>query len=218
MFDADSEFDAITFQSTKIGAGRRYAWAKRVGDIVAVAILALPVGAVILACAVAIKLSTGGPVFFFQARYGQNRRKFYIVKLRTMNVAETGKNVVQAKASDPRVTRIGAVLRRFSFDELPQLWNVAKGEMSIIGPRPHAVAHDDAFGPLIPGYDGRFLAKPGITGLAQVRGQRGPTPTVGTMARRIQSDLEYVRKQSLALDTQILFQTLSAVLKRTNAL
>lgn len=218
MFDSDTQFDAIALPVTKKGSGRLYPTLKRLGDLVAVIFLALPVGLVVFVCVIAIKLSVGGPVLFFQARYGQGRRKFYIVKLRTMNVAEAGDDVVQATASDPRVTRVGAILRRFSFDELPQLWNVAMGQMSIIGPRPHALAHDDTYGPLIPGYDGRFNAKPGITGLAQVRGQRGPTPTVGTMASRIQSDLEYVRKQSLALDMRILFQTMSVVLKRTNAL
>lgn len=218
MFDADTRFDAIALPTTKRSIGRLYPTLKRIGDLVAVAILALPVGLVVLVCAIGIKLSVGGPVLFFQARYGHGRRKFYIVKLRTMNVAEAGANVVQATASDPRVTRIGAILRRYSIDELPQLWNVAMGQMSIIGPRPHAIAHDDTYGPLIAGYDGRFNAKPGITGLAQVRGQRGPTPTIATMAGRIQSDLEYVREQSLALDTRILFQTISAVLKRTNAL
>jgi putative colanic acid biosynthesis UDP-glucose lipid carrier transferase len=217
MFDVDTQFDAIALPGTKTATGRLYPTLKRMADLAAVAILALPVGLVVLFCAIAIKLSVGGPVLFFQARYGQGRRKFFIVKLRTMTVAETGNDVTQAIESDPRVTRVGAILRRFSFDELPQLWNVAIGQMSIIGPRPHAIAHDDTYGQVIPGYDGRFIAKPGITGLAQVRGQRGPTPTVGTMASRIQSDLEYVSKQSLLLDTRILFQTLSAVLKRTNA-
>lgn len=217
MFDAESDFQTIAAPATKRSGVSAYVFVKRIGDLVAVVILAMPVGLVVLISALAIKLSVGGPVLFFQARYGLGRRKFYIVKMRTMTVAETGEQVVQVTANDARVTRVGAILRRFSIDELPQLWNVAMGHMSIIGPRPHAIAHDDTYGQLIVGYNGRFSAKPGITGLAQVRGQRGPTPNVGAMASRIQSDLEYVNTQSIGLDAQILFKTFAVVLKRTNA-
>jgi putative colanic acid biosynthesis UDP-glucose lipid carrier transferase len=218
MFDSDTHFEQIVHKPLQKGRFIFYPMFKRAIDLTIVALVALPVGCVLLGCAIAIKLLVGGPVFFWQMRYGINRMPFHILKLRTMTVAETGSSAEQATIGDLRVTAVGKVLRRLSLDELPQLWNVAKGEMSIVGPRPHATVHDDSFGSLIPNYDRRFTVKPGITGLAQVRGLRGPTPTVSAMKLRIKSDLEYVARVSFWMDVRILLQTVVVVFRRTNAL
>lgn len=157
--------------------------------------------------AVAIRLESRGPVIFRQRRTGYDGKPFIIYKFRSMRVAEDGARVVQAKRGDPRVTRVGALIRRTSIDELPQLLNVLKGEMSLVGPRPHALAHDEYYGRRIPGYDQRFCAKPGLTGYAQVSGFRGETADPSLMARRIQYDLEYIRTWSIRLDIEILLRT-----------
>jgi exopolysaccharide biosynthesis polyprenyl glycosylphosphotransferase len=161
--------------------------------------------------AAAIRLETKGPVLFRQRRGGMNGEAFRILKFRTMTVIEDGADVRQAARGDGRVTRVGALLRRTSIDELPQLLNVLTGDMSFVGPRPHAVAHDQHYGRLVVRYADRHRMKPGITGLAQINGARGETPTINHMRRRIDLDLWYVDHWSLALDFKILFHTVGEI-------
>jgi Undecaprenyl-phosphate glucose phosphotransferase len=190
-------------------------WVKRALDI-AVAGLALAATAPLLTLVMAaIKLDSPGPVLFRQTRRGFNGRDFKILKLRTMSVLEDGEGIAQATKRDPRVTRIGAWLRRTSIDELPQLWNVLRGEMSVVGPRPHAVAHDNYYDTLIENYAFRHHVKPGLTGWAQVRGHRGETPKVSMMAARVEHDIWYINNWSLLLDIRILFLTVTRLLDRT---
>jgi exopolysaccharide biosynthesis polyprenyl glycosylphosphotransferase len=168
--------------------------------------------------ALVIRLDSNGPALFTQTRTGLNGKKFRIYKFRTMTVQEDGAVVQQATQGDPRVTRIGRILRKTSLDELPQLLNVIRGEMALVGPRPHALAHDQHYGRAIPTYEHRFAVKPGITGWAQVNGARSETPTVADMKRRIDFDLWYVQHQSLALDLTILARTVVAeITRRTHA-
>jgi Undecaprenyl-phosphate glucose phosphotransferase len=167
-------------------------------------VLSLPVLVVI---AVAIRLDSPGPVFFRQRRRGLNSRVFEVWKFRTMHVAEDGPQIRQARRDDPRVTRVGRFLRRSSLDELPQLFNVLRGEMSLVGPRPHALAHDDHFEETIARYANRQQVKPGITGLAQANGLRGETETRDKIERRLAMDLQYVNGWSLWLDLKILALT-----------
>lgn len=160
--------------------------------------------------ALAVRLTSPGPIFFQQDRYGLDGRRFQIYKFRTMSVLEAGdqQDLRQATRNDPRITPLGAFLRRWSLDELPQLINVLQGQMSIVGPRPHAVDHNEHYRKLIPGYMQRHLFKPGITGLAQVQGYRGETATLQAMAARVAADLEYQRDWSLAGDLKILIKTI----------
>jgi putative colanic acid biosynthesis UDP-glucose lipid carrier transferase len=167
-------------------------------------VLTLPVMAVI---AVAIKLDSEGPVFFRQRRHGYNHRVIEVLKFRTMRVLEDGENVRQATKNDSRVTRVGAFLRRTSLDELPQFWNVIRGEMSVVGPRPHAIAHNTYYGKLIEKYANRHRVKPGITGWAQVHGFRGETTDPDMMAKRVGYDLEYIETWSIWLDLKIVMMT-----------
>jgi undecaprenyl-phosphate galactose phosphotransferase/putative colanic acid biosynthesis UDP-glucose lipid carrier transferase len=162
--------------------------------------------------AAAIKLDSRGPVIFFQTRYGLRGRPFRIVKFRTMSVLEDGAVVLQARRNDARVTRVGRILRRTSADELPQLFNVLAGQMSFVGPRPHARAHDEFYAATIEHYEIRQYVKPGITGWAQVNGHRGETPTLEHMYRRIEHDLWYAGNASLLLDFEILIRTVFVVL------
>lgn len=191
--------------------------AKRGLDVIVALFLLPPVLLILLPAALAIKLTSKGPVFFRQTRYGQGKQPFTILKLRTMTVCEDGEAFRQAVKGDNRVTRVERVLRSSSLDELPQIFNVLRGDMSLVGPRPHATKHDDDFRAHIPGYDRRFRVRPGITGLAQVRGHRGPTETVEVMRTRIESDLEYVQRASVWLDLKILVQTALVVLTAKNA-
>ena len=172
---------------------------------------------VIVITALAIKLDGKGPVFFLQNRKGFNGRQFVMFKFRTMTVQENGDVVTQATRNDPRVTKIGRLLRASSIDELPQLVNVLRGDMSLIGPRPHAIAHDNYFERLLQDYAFRHHVKPGITGWAQVNGFRGATPSVDQIARRVEMDLWYINNWSLWLDLQILVKTLFEVLRKRNA-
>lgn len=186
--------------------------------------LAIAVPAVLLLCplfallTLAVAADSRGPILFCQKRRGLNGRPFGIYKFRTMRVLEDGVVITQAQERDLRVTRLGQFLRRTSLDELPQLFNVILGEMSLVGPRPHAIAHDDHYGALIPDYASRQCVKPGITGLAQISGYRGPTPTTACMAARVALDLDYARRQSLVLDLTILLRTPLAVLFQRNAI
>jgi len=162
--------------------------------------------------ATVIKLDSSGPVFFRQMRQGWNGHKFHIWKFRTMHARSREEGAVQqAKKDDPRVTRVGRFLRRTSLDELPQLFNVLIGDMSLVGPRPHASQHDAEYARRIADYMARQKIKPGITGLAQVRGLRGETEQLGKMVLRVESDIEYINNWSLWLDLVILFRTLGAL-------
>ena len=157
--------------------------------------------------AIAIKLDSSGPVFFRQRRLGQNNQVFRIFKFRTMTVAEDGERVIQAQRNDPRVTRVGKFLRRTSLDELPQLINVLTGTMSLVGPRPHAVAHDEEFEQKLDLFSRRRRVRPGLTGWAQVHGYRGETRTTADIRHRMQHDLYYIDNWSLWLDMEIMVRT-----------
>jgi putative colanic acid biosynthesis UDP-glucose lipid carrier transferase len=190
---------------------------KRGSDIVLaslIQILLLP----IMACiAVGVKMSSPGPIIFAQRRYGLNGEEIVVYKFRSMGVCDDGPVVEQAKKNDVRITPFGGFLRRTSLDELPQFFNVLQGRMSIVGPRPHAVAHNEMYRKLIKGYMLRHKVKPGITGWAQVNGLRGETETLDKMRARIEFDLEYLRNWSLALDLWIIFRTVKEVLKKDAA-
>ena len=190
---------------------------KRASDIVlSLAILAL-ISPLMLAIALGVKLSSPGPILFKQRRYGLDGQRIVVYKFRSMTVAEDGAVVRQATRNDSRVTPFGGFLRRTSLDELPQFINVLQGRMSIVGPRPHAVAHNEMYRKLIRGYMIRHKVKPGITGLAQVNGWRGETETVDKMKKRIEFDLAYLRNWSLLLDLQIILKTIVVVLQKDNA-
>jgi putative colanic acid biosysnthesis UDP-glucose lipid carrier transferase len=167
--------------------------------------------------AVAIKLDTPGPVLFWQRRCGFNGRSFQICKFRTMLVMEDGPSITQARLADERVTPLGAWLRRTSIDELPQLFNVLEGSMSLVGPRPHALAHDNEFDKVVRNYAFRRRMKPGLTGWAQVNGCRGPTPTAESIERRVEYDLWYIDHWSLRLDFAILLRTPIEIFRGDNA-
>jgi undecaprenyl-phosphate galactose phosphotransferase/putative colanic acid biosynthesis UDP-glucose lipid carrier transferase len=171
----------------------------------------------LLIVALAIKLDSPGPVLFKQTRHGFNKQRFKIFKFRTMNVLEDGATVKQAVRDDNRVTRVGMWLRKTSIDELPQLFNVLIGDMSIVGPRPHATAHDSYYADLISDYAFRHHVKPGITGWAQVHGYRGETPTVQSMKERVDYDIWYVDNWSLLRDVQIILRTALEVTRGHNA-
>jgi putative colanic acid biosynthesis UDP-glucose lipid carrier transferase len=190
---------------------------KRLLDI-AVSLLALVILTPLLALtSLAIALDSRGPLLFAQRRTGLNGKTFPILKFRSMHVMEDGAEVTQAVQGDARVTRIGRIIRRLSIDELPQLFNVLAGDMSLVGPRPHAVAHDDYYGAAISNYAVRFQVKPGITGWAQVNGARGATPTLDIMRERIDLDEWYVRNGDFALDLLILARTPLEVVRTRNA-
>jgi exopolysaccharide biosynthesis polyprenyl glycosylphosphotransferase len=191
--------------------------AKRVLDLLVAFSLIVLLAPVLAAIAVLVRLDSRGPVLFRQTRTGLRGRPFAIFKFRTMRVLENGETIVQATENDPRITRVGRFLRKTSLDELPQLFNVLAGEMSLVGPRPHAVAHDRHYGALIEEYALRQRVKPGITGWAQVHGLRGATPTLDIMRARIGHDGWYALHADLALDLRILFATPIALLHQRNA-
>jgi putative colanic acid biosynthesis UDP-glucose lipid carrier transferase len=190
---------------------------KRASDLLLATAILLLLAPLMLVIALAVKLSSPGPVIFKQRRYGLYGEKIIVYKFRSMTVAEDGDKVVQATKNDQRVTPIGGFLRRTSLDELPQFINVLQGRMSIVGPRPHAVAHNEQYRKLIKGYMLRHKVKPGITGWAQVNGMRGETATLDKMEARIQYDLDYLRNWSLWLDLWIILKTVKVVLTRENA-
>ena len=177
-------------------------------------LLFLPLLAVVM---VAIQAESPGPAIFRQRRTGHQGRVFTILKFRTMTVAEDSGPIRQATRNDDRVTAVGALLRKLSIDELPQLWNVMRGDMSIVGPRPHALAHDDHYGALIPAYAARFRAKPGLTGYAQVNGFRGEISDLRCMSDRVAADNSYIEEWSLALDVAILLKTVPLIFRDPNA-
>lgn len=190
---------------------------KRVTDVVVASVVLFCFLPIMVLVAMTIKLDSPGPVIFRQARKGFNGKHFTILKFRTMTVQENGSNVVQATRDDPRVTTVGRLLRSSSIDELPQLWNVLRGDMSLIGPRPHALAHDSHYETLLSDYAFRHHVKPGITGWAQCNGARGATPRIEDIARRVKLDLWYINNWSVWLDLLILIKTAFEVFRKRNA-
>ncbi|MEX2123309.1 MAG: undecaprenyl-phosphate glucose phosphotransferase [Woeseia sp.] len=180
---------------------------KRASDFLFALGIVVLISPVLLVIALAIKLTMPGSIIFKQRRYGLDGNEIKVYKFRTMSVSEDSGEIQQATRNDQRVTRVGAFLRRYSLDELPQFINVLQGRMSVVGPRPHAVAHNEEYRRLIKGYMIRHKVTPGVTGLAQVRGFRGETATVEDMRRRVEADLEYLRNWSLELDVRIIFRT-----------
>ena len=181
---------------------------KRLVDLIFASIALLLFAPLLFLVSLLIKLDSRGPILFIQTRNGFSGRPFRIFKFRSMTVTEDGPVIRQATRNDKRVTRIGRLLRMTSIDELPQLFNVLLGDMSLVGPRPHAFAHDTEFERLIASYAFRHHVKPGITGWAQVNGLRGETPTVDLMERRVELDLWYINNWSLWFDVKILVKTL----------
>ena len=185
--------------------------AKTIEDLILSSIILVLITPILLVVAIAVKLDSTGPIFFRQNRAGWNGRKFRIWKFRSMYVhqEEAGK-VKQAQKNDPRITRVGAFIRKTSLDELPQIFNVLMGDMSLVGPRPHAIQHDEEYSQRIDDYFARHQIKPGITGLAQIRGLRGETKNIDEMAQRVESDIEYINNWSVWLDIMILIRTTTA--------
>lgn len=190
---------------------------KNVSDFVLASLILLLLSPLMLGIALAVKLTSPGPAIFKQRRYGLNGEEIIVYKFRSMTVSEDGSQIVQAHKNDPRITRIGAFLRRTSLDELPQFINVVQGRMSIVGPRPHAVAHNELYRKLINGYMLRHKVRPGITGWAQVNGLRGETEVLEKMQARIEFDLYYLQNWSIWLDLWIIIRTAWVVLRRDNA-
>jgi Undecaprenyl-phosphate glucose phosphotransferase len=206
---------SFELQRGPLTAGERAA--KRAFDMAVATVGLLAIAPFLLVVSLAVWIESPGPVLFRQARGGFNGRAFQILKFRTMRVVEDGPMITQATSNDRRLTRIGRGLRRSSVDELPQLINVLRGDMSLVGPRPHALAHDAQYSSLISNYPYRHHVKPGITGWAQVNGFRGETARVGLMKQRIDLDLWYVTNWSFWLDLRILFWTVLEVFRRRNA-
>ena len=205
----------IEFQRAPLSLSERIA--KRALDL-AIAISGIVLlTPMFLIIALAIKLDSRGPALFMQTRHGFNSKRFKIFKFRTMTALDDGATIKQAVRGDMRVTRLGAWLRKTSIDELPQLFNVLKGEMSIVGPRPHAAAHDHYFADLISCYAFRHHMKPGITGWAQVNGRRGETPTLQCMEERVDYDIWYVDNWSVLLDLKIILRTVLELIRGRNA-
>jgi putative colanic acid biosynthesis UDP-glucose lipid carrier transferase len=190
---------------------------KRTIDVLVASLLLACSALPMLLIAGLIKRSSPGPVFFRQRRYGLDGREIQVWKFRTMTCCDDGAQVRQATRDDNRVTPIGRLLRRTSLDELPQLFNVLEGSMSLVGPRPHANAHNEQYRSMINGYMLRHKVKPGITGLAQVSGYRGETETLEKMEKRVACDHQYIREWSFWMDVKILARTLGTVLKQQNA-
>jgi putative colanic acid biosynthesis UDP-glucose lipid carrier transferase len=210
----DEDFEArLNAGADRIAASR---W-KRVIDIAGSLFGLVALSPVFIVVGLLIRLETKGPAIFRQRRSGLRGNMFVIYKFRSMRVLEDGDSVVQATKSDDRITKVGAVIRRMSVDELPQLLNVLKGEMSLVGPRPHALAHDDYYSRAVPQYNLRFLTKPGLTGLAQVTGLRGRTENPEDMAKRVASDLSYIQSWSLLGDIVILIRTVCIVAFQSSA-
>lgn len=202
------------FETPFLGAS---GWLKRLEDIAISTIALLLLAVPMIAIAVGVKHSSPGPILFKQRRYGLAGEEIEVWKFRSMTVCEDGDEVIQAQRTDPRVTPLGAFLRRTSLDELPQFINVFLGSMSVVGPRPHAVSHNEHYRKLVGGYMLRHKVKPGITGLAQINGWRGETDTIEKMAKRVELDLDYIRKWSLWLDLTIVARTLMTGFSGKNA-
>jgi putative colanic acid biosynthesis UDP-glucose lipid carrier transferase len=192
-------------------------WVKRLEDLVVGTLILMLIAVPMLVVAICIKATSPGPVLFRQKRYGLNGKEIRVLKFRTMRVMEDGATVKQATKDDPRVTPLGKLLRRTSVDELPQFLQVLTGEMSIVGPRPHAVAHNELYRSKIQGYMLRHKVKPGITGWAQVNGWRGETDTYEKMQKRVEHDLDYIRNWNLFLDIRIIWLTVFGSKTNQNA-
>jgi Undecaprenyl-phosphate glucose phosphotransferase len=191
---------------------------KEIFDRVFAAAALIAVAPVMIGCAIAVKVTSRGPVFFKQRRKGADGRVFSIYKFRSMRMhVEKAGELQQATRNDPRITRVGAFLRRTSLDELPQFFNVLRGDMSVVGPRPHALEHDDLYQKVVSGYIHRYRIKPGITGWAQVNGFRGETDRIEKMEGRVAHDLYYLGNWSFGLDMKIIFATIFKGLRHTNA-
>jgi Undecaprenyl-phosphate glucose phosphotransferase len=206
---------ALELQAPPLTSGERML--KRCLDVTVATALLLLLSPLLIAIAILIRLDSRGPILFCQKRVGFCGRTFMIYKFRSMTTTEDGPVIRQVERGDARITRVGRILRELSLDELPQLINVVIGDMSLVGPRPHAVAHDRYYESLIPDYAWRHHALPGITGWAQVTGYRGGTPTLACMEERIERDLWYIRNWSIWLDLKILFMTIGTVTRPTNA-
>lgn len=191
--------------------------AKRASDIVLASLILLLISPLMLAIAAAVRFTSPGPVIFKQRRHGLDGEEIIVYKFRSMTASDNGPVVKQAQRHDPRITPLGAFLRRTSLDELPQFINVLQGRMSIVGPRPHAVAHNEHYRQLIRAYMVRHKVRPGITGWAQVNGLRGETDTTDKMAARVEYDLEYLRNWSLGLDLRIIARTAGLTIFDRNA-
>jgi Undecaprenyl-phosphate glucose phosphotransferase len=207
----------LSLQLTRMPLSRLEIVEKRLFDLVFASLALLLLTPMLVIAAVLIKLESAGSVFFLQHRYGFNQKPFRIFKFRTMRTLEDGPVIAQAKENDPRVTKVGAWLRRWSIDELPQLFNVIKGDMSLVGPRPHALSHDREYEQRIALYARRHNVKPGITGWAQIHGLRGQTETDEKMQRRVEYDLYYIDNWALGLDLQILIRTVLSPASYRNA-
>jgi putative colanic acid biosynthesis UDP-glucose lipid carrier transferase len=181
---------------------------KRIEDLVVSIIILLLISPILLIISIAIKTTSKGPVIFKQKRGGINNNEIIVYKFRSMSTQDNGPVVNQVIKNDARITSIGAFLRKSSLDELPQFINVIQGRMSIVGPRPHAIAHDIEYAELISEYSQRTLVKPGITGLAQINGWRGETDTLKKMQKRVDMDLNYIKNWTLWLDIKIIFITI----------
>ena len=191
---------------------------KRLEDLLIGTFICLLIAPICLLIALAMKLTSPGPILFKQYRHGRDGKRFKVYKFRSMEVhKESNGAITQAKPGDPRVTRLGAFLRRTSLDELPQFINVLQGRMSIVGPRPHALSHNEYYKDLVESYMWRHKVKPGITGLAQIRGYRGLTDTLDKMEKRVECDLEYINNWSLWLDLKIIFLTIFKGIFHKNA-
>lgn len=183
-------------------------WVKRFEDLVLSSLILTLISPLLLLVAIGVKLSSPGPIIFKQNRYGLDGKPIQVWKFRSMRVMDNGSQVQQATKGDPRVTRFGAFIRRTSLDELPQFFNVLQGTMSIVGPRPHAIAHNEQYRTIVNRYMLRHKVKPGITGWAQINGWRGETDTLDKMEKRVQFDLDYIHRWSLWLDIKIVFLTI----------
>lgn len=190
---------------------------KRMSDIVLAVLILLLISPLLLLVGILVKITSPGPILFRQRRYGLDGKEIIVYKFRSMTVTEDGDSVKQAEKNDVRITPLGKFIRKTSIDELPQFINVLQGRMSIVGPRPHAVAHNELYRKLIKGYMVRHKVKPGITGWAQVNGYRGETETLEKMQGRIDYDLDYLRNWSLRLDIYIIFRTVKQVLHDSQA-
>ncbi len=213
-----SKFGSMaSLQLTRMPLSRFELLEKRAFDLLFASVALILLTPVLAVAALLIKLDSAGPVFFLQHRYGFNQRPFRIIKFRTMRTLDDGPVINQARKGDPRVTRVGARLRRWNLDELPQLFNVIKGDMSLVGPRPHALSHDREYERRIALYARRHNVKPGITGWAQIHGLRGETDTDDKMHKRVEYDLYYIDNWWLGLDLQIMIRTVLSPASYRNA-
>jgi putative colanic acid biosynthesis UDP-glucose lipid carrier transferase len=206
---------AVEMQRPPHGLGERAL--KRIVDVIGATLGLIFLLPLLCVAAVALKIDSSGPIIFWQKRRGFNGKEFRIAKFRSMRVLEDGAEIRQATKADRRITSVGKWLRKTSIDELPQLYNVLKGEMSLVGPRPHAAAHDDAFLATVADYAYRNHVKPGITGWAQVHGYRGETPNLESIQRRVEFDRWYINNWTLWLDVSILIRTIGQVIRGRNA-